>query len=67
MTNKYIITLPQDASAWDLIAATYRVLPTNVGDVFHMATLGLEEDFVKAKAAGEAVGVSYLPGPRLNP
>jgi hypothetical protein len=64
-----VIRLAQDATAWDLIAETIKMLHNVTGsnerrDAFHKASLGLEEDFTAAKTLGESFGFRYIPGPR---
>lgn len=63
-----VIRLPQDVSAWELLAETIKALHSPEGsnkrrDAFHKASLGLEENFTAAKKLGESYNFRYIPGP----
>lgn len=69
MGTKIVVTLPQDATAWDLIAETIKAAHyASQGSyaAFHAASLGLEDNFTEAKRLGESMGFAYRIGRRRS-
>jgi hypothetical protein len=62
MSDKIVIQLDQNATAWELISEVYKNLPSRKErDRWSNLSLGLEDNFVQAKANAEKLGVAFVP------
>lgn len=59
--NKIVIQLDQNATAWELISEVYKKLPSRKErDKWSNLSLGLEDNFIQAKANAELLGVAFI-------